>query len=56
VRGVTLTWTLADGSVQVDSTEGSIGGQVTSFALTPPDGAVAIDIVDAYGNAGRVTL
>ena len=53
----TLSWELDDGSVVIESAAGATEGTWTRFAgVTPPEGAVAVEVVDAFGNMGRAAL
>ncbi len=59
VHDATVSFVLADGSTTVATTaDGTIAGGRTSWTLTEIGQAdvVAIEVVDGYGNAGRVEL
>ncbi len=52
----TLTFTLDDGSEQVEDLVGSADGYRTYIAGAIPDGAVSVVVEDIYGNSGELTL
>lgn len=52
----TLTWTMNDGSTLDDDASGILSAGVTVFQVSPPDGAVAVTVSDAWGNVGSLSL
>lgn len=51
-----ITWVFADGSAREDDASGILTAGVTVFQATPPDGAVAVTVTDAWGNKGTLDL
>ncbi len=54
--GAILTWTFADGSTQEETASGILSSGLTVFQVSPPDGAVAATVTDAWGNTGTLAL
>ena len=52
----TVTWIFEDGSVEVDAAVGEAAGSETRFVAAAPEGAVAVEVMDAFGNAGQIEL
>ena len=56
LKSPTLTWEMADGSLQNPEAKASQRDGYSVFTLTPPEGSVGAIVTDAYGNEGRLKL
>ena len=55
-HAATVTWTLDDGSQQVDDLVGVADGHRTWLAGAVPAGAVSVEVADMYDNSGALEL
>ena len=56
VRDAALRWILADGSTIEDETTPTIADGRTHFSVTPPEGAIAVEVSDPDGNIGTLEI
>ena len=56
VRQATLTWTTPDGAQTEERPADAVADGVGRFLLTPPAGATALTLTDAWGNTGVLPL
>ena len=57
VGPITVTWTLDDGSELEESLDaGETTSSRTLLRLSPPEGAVSVQVLDGYQNEGAATL
>jgi hypothetical protein len=52
----TVTWSFGDGSTSAEDLDGAASGGRTIFSGVVPEGAVAVEVADVYGNLGSWAL
>ncbi len=56
VYDATISWSLADGTEREESASAILSSGVTVYQVSPPAGAVAVTVTDAWGNTGTLSL